>query len=212
MSYTPFTILTSSGVYFDLGRPRPEDVRARDIAESHSRFPRFTGHSSVGRSIVVGQHCLNVMYALRRDFPDEPMLHLEGLLHDASEAYTGDISSPMKRLLGPYLKLIEHPIQNAIMDHFELPRTPDPRVKLADLEMLMTERAVLFPGSWNAEHEHHWRASAFGDLSKVRIDDSLREGIQRQLFVGAKSVKLSYLYQLGRLLEATGRDVALAAG
>lgn len=68
---------------------QPEQVHINDIARALSRICRFNGH--VAGYISVAEHSVMVSYLV----PEE--LALEGLLHDASEAYLGDMTRPVKR-------------------------------------------------------------------------------------------------------------------
>lgn len=84
-------IVTYTGKYFDLLNPTPDMVCIEDIAHSLANICRYTGH--VRGFYSVAQHC--VLMA-RADLPGDP---LKKLLHDADEAYIGDIASPWKQLL-----------------------------------------------------------------------------------------------------------------
>lgn len=85
---------TTSGVAFDLLDPRAEDVRLADIAHALSRINRFSGHTH-GEPYSVAHHSMLVADLLASwGAPVEVVL--EGLLHDAPEAYYGDITSPVK--------------------------------------------------------------------------------------------------------------------
>jgi len=69
--------------------PRSEDLDIRDIAHSLSLQCRFNGHCRVFYSVA--EHSVRVAGQL----PVE--LALWGLLHDAAEAYLGDLTRPLKR-------------------------------------------------------------------------------------------------------------------
>lgn len=83
-------IRTYSGLLVKPMRLNPEDIRIADIAQALSRICRFAGH--VSGFLSVAEHSVEVS----RLCP--PELRMDGLLHDASEAYLGDIPSPIKRL------------------------------------------------------------------------------------------------------------------
>jgi len=128
---------------FDLLEPNFMDVDIRDIAFSLSRLCRFTGHSSEFYSVA--QHCIQVSFIVPKK------LALQGLLHDASEAYIGDVSQPLKRALGRLapgaLPIIEDRIHAAIAAKFRTQWPHDPRVKDADLRALATEVRDLMPAA-----------------------------------------------------------------
>jgi len=86
--HTNATIGLFSGGTFDILNPRAEDVRIEDIAHALSQQCRFTGHTKTFYSVA--QH--SVLASTLVAAPDE----LWALLHDASEAYMGDMNRPLK--------------------------------------------------------------------------------------------------------------------
>ena len=132
-------ILTRSGVYFNLLDPRPDDVCIEDIAAALSKLCRFTGHTRHFYSVA--QHCMLVS----SNAPDHLKLH--ALLHDASEAYLGDVSSPLKQLIPEY-KVLEGNVQATIGEAFGLRGLlPDEQSLLRELDLraLKTERNLFMP-------------------------------------------------------------------
>lgn len=77
-----------SGKIIDLNNPRPEDIDIEDIAHSLAHMLRFNGH--LKHQISVARHS-----CLVSDLVPEH-LALPALLHDAHEAYLGDIVRPVK--------------------------------------------------------------------------------------------------------------------
>lgn len=65
-------------------------------------------------------------------------------MHDGSEAYLGDVTSPLKSLLDDY-RTIESKIERALMKAFEIPFPLSSSVKYADLVLLSTEQRDLMP-------------------------------------------------------------------
>lgn len=130
------TILTAGGRYFPLLAPSPADIHIEDIAHALSNLCRFTGH--VREFYSVAQHSALVSQIV----PPEDAL--AGLLHDASEAYTNDISKPCKPLLRG-LAEIETRIMEVVLATFGLPTCLPDSVKRADLILLATEKRDLMP-------------------------------------------------------------------
>lgn len=115
--------------------PQAEYIDIADIAHSLSNMCRFTGHSSEFYSVA--QHCVLVSYQCGEHA-------LQGLLHDASEAYICDVSSPIKRLkeFDSY-RDVEKQIQSTVYRKFGLPEVEPKEVKIADIRMLATEAKYL---------------------------------------------------------------------
>lgn len=122
---------------FDLSEPKPIDVTLEDIAVALSNTNRFTGHTDGPYSVA--QHCVYASMMV----PES--IALEALMHDAHEAYTGDISAPMKALIGIRVKNIEAKIQAAINQRFGLGDTCDPRIQAVDLQLRHREAIELLP-------------------------------------------------------------------
>lgn len=141
------TIQTRDGHYFNLLEPSVAAVSIDGIAHALSNLCRFTGH--VREFYSVAQHSLMVSLIV-----PESMAR-EGLLHDAQEAYIGDVSTPLKRLL-PRYKEIEKNLEGVIAEKFGLDWSPEAlsQVKRADAIMLATERRDLLGA---LEDDGEWR-------------------------------------------------------
>lgn len=94
---------THSGVQLDFASPgslyeslQEGGVNLPDLAHSLSLINRYNGHTP--RAYSVGLHSLAVRRLAAADKHSE-LVQLLCLLHDAHEAYLGDITSPMKTLL-----------------------------------------------------------------------------------------------------------------
>lgn len=130
------TICTSKGVYFDFEHPEVHPYDIEEIAHALSLQCRYTGHCKHHYSIA--QHSVLVSYQVPH------YMALTGLLHDASEAYLGDVSTHLKSMLPEY-KALEARVEEAISDTFNLIHPLPAEVKLADGRMLLTEVRDLIP-------------------------------------------------------------------
>lgn len=99
-SNNPFTIETvPGGILVDLRDPHPEQIRIEDIAHSLSRLQRYNGYTEGEHGYSVAQHCVWMAAVAEEHFSLTPQACLSVLLHDAHEAYMGDITTPLKRLV-----------------------------------------------------------------------------------------------------------------
>ena len=141
---------TASGDAFDVLAPSARHILLADIAQALSRLNRFNGHSN--RPWSVAAHSLLVS---RIVYPDDPETRLYALLHDAPEAYTGDLTSPTKAAvaaLDPDFPAIWTRIERGIARQVHIAFGLDPdmpaetvaAVKLADLQALELERRWFF--------------------------------------------------------------------
>lgn len=127
-------ITTHSGLSVNMASPTPQMIDPSDIGRSLSRICRFGGHTRQHYSVA--QHCV-----LASQFV--PAEHqLTALMHDATEAYVGDMVSPLKALM-PEFKRVEERFWLAIAERFRLPGVMDPCIKNIDLILLATERRDL---------------------------------------------------------------------
>lgn len=141
------TILTSDGQEFDFTAPGKHEVKIEVIAAALSKICRFTGHCREFYSVA--QHSVLVSRLVQRSFMGSPgieqyRLAMYGLLHDAAEAYMGDMSGPLKKLIPAY-KEIEHRVEAVVFAALGIPKDLPPEVKLADLAALKVEQQHLMP-------------------------------------------------------------------
>ena len=137
-------IETYTGERFAPFDPEPERVHLTDIAAGLAHTCRFGGHSD--RFYSVAEHSLYVS----EEFT-EPRLQLIALLHDAAEAYLGDIPRPVKAEFERFAEA-EEAILATVWEAFALsPPTEDEweLVMDADDRLLAYEVShLLSDGSW----------------------------------------------------------------
>jgi hypothetical protein len=129
------TIMLHSGAWFDFLAPSESPFTIDDIAHGLANICRYSGQCE--RFYSVAEHSLLVS-AVAKGF------EFEALLHDAAEAFLGDITRPLKQML-PEFKRIEHEVETVILQRFELPGLLPIEVKEADLRVLAAEQRQIMP-------------------------------------------------------------------
>jgi 5'-deoxynucleotidase YfbR-like HD superfamily hydrolase len=125
----PSSIKTFTGRVDPLN-PVPDEINIEDIAHALSRQCRYNGHC-VG-FISVARHSIWVRERLARQGHDQ-RLQLTGLLHDAAEAYLGDLVRPIKHTpFGATYLEVEEVLEKVIMERFGLPFPIPQEVRDAD--------------------------------------------------------------------------------
>lgn len=151
---------TSRGRALELHDPRPEDVDLDEVGMALGNLCRYNG--CVRRFYSVAEHSVLLSRWLAQWCPQVPQLRVAGLLHDAAEAYMGDLSWPMQGALfdghgpswssGAMARERYHSVQGglerAICAHLDFDHVwlHVPEVRLADLRILLDEREVLLLG------------------------------------------------------------------
>jgi 5'-deoxynucleotidase YfbR-like HD superfamily hydrolase len=156
-------IRTNSGLFIDILNPDPAMICIEDIAHSLSHQCRFNGHTDQFYSVA--QHC--VVMAVLYHTPES--LRLTALLHDAAEAYLGDVVSPIKHLLHDYHALEDH-MNYIIAEAFGLQYPFDPIIDQLDQFMLEEEFKLYFDNGkgicWPADIAKHLYIDTFLKLAK----------------------------------------------
>lgn len=139
-------IQTYTGRQFWPLDPRSEDVEIDDIAHALAMLCRFNGHTLEFYSVA--QHSVIVSQTVAADHA------LWGLLHDAAEAYIGDMVRPLKhdpQWVGDDFMLAEQGIQMAIARKFGMRPWMPTEIADADARVLAAEARDMVaepPADW----------------------------------------------------------------
>lgn len=138
-------MLTHRGEQFWPLDPRVDELDISDIAHSLSLQCRYNGHTR--RFYSVAEHSVLVSHSVA---PEDA---LWGLLHDAAEAYIGDMVRPVKRHMHAF-QVVEERLLYCIAQRFDLmsPAIPE-SVHEADNRILLDERAALLNLNGHRWHE-----------------------------------------------------------
>ncbi len=140
-------IATYTGRTFHLLDPQPDDISIIDISHALSNICRYTGHAPFFYSVA--QHSL-----LMAQYLDNHAAGIEivraALLHDAAEAYVGDMSTPLKNLFPEY-QAVEWCIQRAIMCKFGVTLAPEISCAVREIDQAMLRAEALRLGMLTPE-------------------------------------------------------------
>jgi uncharacterized protein len=139
---------TVSGRWVNPFDPDPDQLDAGDIARALANQCRFGGHCRVFYSVA--QHCVIVSELVEQRGGDAADA-FAALMHDATEAYLGDMPHPLKHRspLGASFKAAEDQLEQAIRDRFGV-RPDVAEIKRVDRALLATERRAFSAETW------HW--------------------------------------------------------
>lgn len=125
---------TYTGRYVSLLQPTTEMFCLEDVAHQLSLVPRWGGATS--RHFSVAEHSIWTYKLVRAMFPGDDVLALDALLHDCEEAYTLDVQTPHKALLGESWAAMADGIRAKVRESLGLPGTPTASnqaiIKIAD--------------------------------------------------------------------------------
>lgn len=139
-SFMDGVINTVSGHLINFNAPKTDQIKIDDIINSLANICRFGGH--VRKFYSVAQHSVLVA-ALA-----PPSLKKAALLHDACEAYLGDVVKPLKVKLGGNYRQLEMDFLVELSTKFNLnPHDLVMGVKQYDKEALTLEHEALVRGN-----------------------------------------------------------------
>lgn len=136
MSLLEIQVKTRTGATINVLDPQPGDIHLEDIARGLSKLCRFNGQSNDFYSVAEHSVLVARLIGESTEAPVHSQTYRWALLHDAAEAYIGDMISPVKHhpALGAFVA-IESRLISAIARRFNL-RLPVPdEVNWADEDL-----------------------------------------------------------------------------
>jgi uncharacterized protein len=151
-------MMTKSGRAFWPLQPHVGEPAISDIAHALAHICRYGGHTT--RFYSVAEHSFHVWNAVRAVEPDAG---LEALLHDATEAYIGDLIWPLKQDVGfaHEFKRAEARLARVIAGTFGTRYPYPPIVKRMDTAILVNEREQAMPPAREAAAD--WGRKEWGE-------------------------------------------------
>lgn len=114
----------------------PSTVDYRDIARSLSRTPRYFGHTTGFFSVAQHSIACSKLAEARGMGAETQFI---ALMHDAAEAYCGDLARPLKERLEKYNEIIEQ-VEANIAEHFGFEYPYPEEIREIDLRVYWYER------------------------------------------------------------------------
>jgi len=139
---------TVSGRFVNPFDPDPEQIEIADITRARANTCRFGGHCRSFYSVAQHSVIVSELVEQRGGDPEDVFA---ALMHDAAEAYLGDMPHRLKHrsVLGEAFKQAEKDLERALQARFKI--KPDvPEIKRADRALLATERRAFSAEDW------HW--------------------------------------------------------
>lgn len=147
-------VQTFSGRIINLANVTSDDIDIEDIAHALHNINRFNGHTSKPYSVLSHSLCAAAL------MPEGKKM--EGLLHDAAEAYIGDIITPIKELF-PAICTYEDLLLGTILNKYDKNKEcrveegvyiKSPLMLAVDKKLGKGEHHVLQPNSDISEPDH----------------------------------------------------------
>lgn len=143
------TIKVAAGHYVNLADPDPKTIDIASIATALGRICRFGGHCP--KFYSVAEHCVHAYDMARADGVRTEALKAI-LLHDATEAYIGDVVKPLKTMIPGYAE-IERKIEAAIATRFSVDfKRYASEIEFYDRLMLKAEKFGMWPDDLRQWH------------------------------------------------------------
>ena len=177
------TIKVAAGHYLDLVAPDPASIEIESIAAALSKICRFGGHCP--KFYSVAEHCVHATAMACSDgYTGDALMAV--FLHDAAEAYLGDMVKPLKVTM-PQYREAEIRMESAIELAFgvDLDRWSGV-IKRFDRAMLKAEKMNMWP-----EDKEKW--SGFGEIEhrEVQFKFWSHDDAKMQFLAMARTLQLA---------------------
>jgi hypothetical protein len=174
---------TFSHIKYHLYDPSPTEVTIKDIAHHLSLINRFGGAFPVAYSVAA--HSIIVSRLYKKD-------PFQGLMHDAAEAYFGDVVQPFKVTLD-VVKLVEHDNLKVISRKYGFQYPFNTELKQYDKAM------TYFEATWAGMRTDEWTDPQYVD-NFLSVEETAHafNYIQRFIQMPAKVVENEFLREFDK--------------
>ncbi len=183
---------TSTGGRFYPGAIEQGPIWISDVANGLALTVRYGGQMNINSFYSVAEHSWHLScYAERQG--KNPVTCMAVLLHDAAEAYLGDIPRPLKRLIGPeYGKMEAQLLGRILREYGALAAYLENKdfISEIDTRILKTEKHFLF------DDDLPWPCDALEELEGVAI-----------CCLEARTAKRLFLERYSELCNKMGRPI-----
>lgn len=156
-------ITTFTGIHFSLVNPQPDMVTIEDIAHHLGMVCRWAGATNTFFSVA--QHSVLVSKIVPQD------LQRWALMHDAAEAYIGDLTRPLKVLV-PEIRVVEDRVMRAIALAFDMPYPEPQELAAYDDQIQKLESIMLIRKHDGVFHDRTGDLCSIADIApENRIPD-----------------------------------------
>lgn len=136
---------TYTGRKIDFENFKESDVCLEDISHHLSNIQRFGGAVDFKYRYSVAEHCMNVMSA-GEHLSKEAARY--ALMHDAAEAYIGDVVTSFKALLPDYKEIEKH-VEDVIFSKYNIDTSHRAQVKEIDSRIMLNEVLAFMPEKYS---------------------------------------------------------------
>lgn len=172
------TMQTITNKEIDLLNPTEDKINIYDIAHGLHYLCRYNGQ--ISKLYTVAQHSVHCAEYVQEKLKDDTSLTeaekrslaLKALLHDAHEAYLGDIVSPLKNVLPDYQKIENH-LDDVISDKYNIPRGKPDIIEEADKVILAAELRDLFTDDSEGRRREIIQKFAYKYPNKIKAESPI---------------------------------------
>jgi hypothetical protein len=203
---------TFTGKLVDVSALKPEDINAYDIAWALSNCNRYAGHTSVPWDVLSHTGLVYMLYMQDLKGQIDPNYSLAIMLHDAAEAYIGDMIGGLKKTeVGRLFKELEDQIISVVFQRFGVQHVEWEVINRYDWQAAHIEINKFFPEV--ADHpgvtQAQYPLDRYPTLIKAKVTDFIE--MLRHLAINAGAPDVGGLFSIPENLLASIQAISAEA-